>query len=230
MSFLTGDAPKVEFTPIGASGGGLNTSFGGGKYTTSADATRTAAVGGVTATYDDLARQSAGLGAMVAPGYNDLLSAQLGDINNQAHKAVGDLRTNLQSRRILGSSFGQDTLARAEAEFSKQRKDTIAQTFLSSLDARNKLLQQEYQARTAGAMTGLNELNLEAGVANGLIGSTNAIMAENARADAKAQAAAEAGAGKFLGTVVGGVGGFMLGGPAGAVAGAGIGSKAMGGS
>lgn len=236
MSFLTGKAPKVQFSPVGASGGGLDTSFSGnvggvgGHYTTTADATRTAAVGDVANSYGDLADKTAGLSATVAPGYNDLLASQIDSINNSARSAVGNLQQNLQSRRILGSSFGQDTLTRAQAEFSKQRADTTANSFLQSLTARNQLLQQEYQARTAGANTGLNELNLEAGVANGLIGSTNSIMAANAQADAKAEAASQAGAGKFVGTLVGGGIGFMAGGPAGAVAGAGIGSKAMGGA
>lgn len=227
MSFLGGDTPQVQFNPVGASAGGLTTSIpsNGGNITVTPDANRTAAVGGVADTYTALANRTAGLGDLVQPGYNDLLTSQLGSIDNAARSAVGNLKQNLQSRRVLGSSFGQDTLTRANAEFNKQRTDTMATNYLQSLDARNKLLQQEYTARTAAANTGLTELNLEANIANGLIGSTNDILAKNAQVNAKMEADSQAGMGKFFGTVLGGVAGFALGGPAGALTGAGIGSK-----
>ncbi len=215
MSFLfgSGDTPKVDFNPVGASAGGLTTAIpaGGGNITVTPDANRTNAVTGVANTYGGLADQTLGLRNQVTPGYNDLLTSQLGSIDNSARSAVGNLKQNLQSRRILGSSFGQDTLTRANAEFSKQRSDTIASTFLQSLDANNKLLQQEYQARTQQAQTGLNELNLEANVANGLIGSTNQILAQNAQTNAKLQADSQAGAGKFLGGILGNVGQSIFG-------------------
>lgn len=212
MSFLFGgDTPQVQNTFANASGGGLTTKFDNG-YKTTADPTRTAAVSDLANTYSDLGNETAGLRAGVAPGFNDLLASQLGSINNSAHAAIGNLQQNLQSRRILGSSFGNDTLSRAQAEFSKQRADTTANNFLQSLQANNQLLQQEYQARTQAANTGLNELNLEAGTANGLIGSTNSIMAQNAQANAKLQADSQAGAGKFLGNLIGQFGGSSLGG------------------
>lgn len=215
MSFLSGGqkTPQIAFNPTSGYGGGLNTVWNPGtaSYSTTPSAARTAAVGDVANTYTDLAGESAGLRGQVTPGFNALLDSQLGSINDSARSAVGDLKRNLQSRRILGSSFGQDTLTRANAEFSKQRKDTIAQNFLQSLDASNKLLQQEYQARTQAAQTGLTELNLEAGVANNLIGSTNQILAQNAQAQAKMEAEAQAGAGKFMGGILGSAGQSLFG-------------------
>lgn len=212
MSFLTGGStPQVQFSPVGASGGGLDTKFKGGKYTTTADPTRTAAVAGVTDTYSDLGDLTGGLRGQVTPGYNALLDTQLSDINDQAHKAIGDLRTNLQSRRILGSSFGNDTLSRANAEVAKTRADVTARNFLQSLDANNKLLQQQYDAYTKAATTGLNELNLEAGVANGLIGGANQVLAQNAQVNAKLEAESQAGVGKFFGNILGNVGQSLFG-------------------
>lgn len=233
MSFLGGDTPKAQFSPIGGSGGGLTTSFsggglGGGSYSVTPDANRTAAVGEVANTYSDLGNLTGGLRGQVTPGYNALLDTQLNTIDNSARKAIGDLRTNLQSRRVLGSSFGQDTLTRANAEVAKTKADVQATNFLQSLDANNKLLQQQYDAYSKAANTGLSELNLEAGVANGLISSTNKVLSDNAQFDAKMEAQSQAGAGKFFGTVLGGIGGFALGGPSGAVTGANIGSKAFG--
>lgn len=226
MSFLFGgDTPQVQYNPVGASGGGLNTSIpsGGGNITVTPDANRLGAVGDVANTYSDLAKETGDLRSKVTPGYNDLLTSQLGNINDSARSAIGNLRTNLQSRRILGSSFGQDTIGRTDAEFSKQRNETMATNYLSSLDASNKLLQQQYQARTQAANTGLTELNLEANVANGLIGNTNQILAQNAQTNAKLEAEAQAGQGKMLGTLFGNVGQSLFG-PSLAKAGSGIAS------
>lgn len=193
MSFLTDifgktkvDAPApIQYTPPGFSGGGLSTSFSGNSYNVTPDANRTGVVNSISQNFGALGDTLGTLRAGVMPGYNDLLSARMTQINDTAHKAIGDLRQNLQSRRVLGSSFGQDTLTRANAEFGRQRDQVTADNYLQSLEASNKLLTQQYDAYNKQYATGLSELNLEAGVAQGLTGQAATILGQNAQLEAK---------------------------------------------
>lgn len=200
MSFLTDmfgktkvDTPApVASTVSGFSGGGLTGSAGNGtEYTVSPDAMRTAQVGGVSGAFGQLGDLTGGLRSTVTPGFNDLLQTRLQSINDSARKSVGDLRTNLQSRRVLGSSFGQDTLTRADAEFSRQRDQATSDSFLKSLEVNNQLLQQQYSAYAKQYQTGLDELNLEAGMASNLSSKASDIFAANARLTSQLTATAE---------------------------------------
>lgn len=199
MSFLTDlfgktkvDTPAPVVSPIsGFKGGGLSGSQSGNDYVVSPDAMRTAQVGGVSGAFGQLGDLTGDLRSTVGPGFNDLLKTRLQSINDSAHKAVGDLRTNLQSRRVLGSSFGQDTLTRADAEFSRQRDAATSDSFLKSLEVNNELLKQQYSAYAKQYQTGLDELNLEASTASGLSSKASDIFAQNARLTASLTSSAD---------------------------------------
>lgn len=194
MSFLSNafgthtTAPTINFSPTGFNAGGLFTKFQNGNYVSTPSAGRTAAVGDIANTYGDLGNETAALRSTVTPGYNQLLQARLDQLNNTARASIGDLRQNLQARRILGSSFGQDTLTRANAEFGMQRDQIVADNFIKSLAANNELLNQEFKARTQQFQTGLDELNLEAGVASKLTADATSVLAQNARTQAQLDA------------------------------------------
>lgn len=193
MSFLTNmfgdtkvDAPApVTSTIAGFSGGGLSGTQNKTKYLVRPDAMRTGTVGDLSGTYGTLGDITGDLRATVAPGFNDLLRTRLDSINDSAHKAIGDLRQNLQSRRVLGSSFGNDTLTRAEAEFGRVREQATADSFLKSLDVNNQLLQQQYKAYSDRFNTKLAELNLEGGIASQFASKASDIFAANAQLTSK---------------------------------------------
>lgn len=211
-------APQIGTSFVQTNAGGLQTWVGSDNIAHALpDSNRLGVVGNLGQTYGTLGDETGALRATVAPGFNDLLSARIQQINDSARTAVGNLRQNLSSRRILGSSFGQDTLTRAGAEFSRQKDQATADNFLQSLDVNNKLLNQQYAAYSQQFQTGLNELNLESSIATSLASGASSIIAANAQLQAKldqqnnqfranANLVQEQGIGKLLGGFLGGSG------------------------
>ena len=203
MSFLSGKGPKIEYTPPGFSGGGISSNFSGNSYNVSPSADRTAAVGGLSDTFANFGNETGALRSTVAPGFNQMLQSRLAQINDAGTAAIGNLQQNLSARRILGSSFGNDTVTRANLEIARQRDATIADNYLRSLDANNQLLQQQYGAYSKQYSTALDEMNLEAGIASNLTGQASTQLAANARAQAELDAKAQEAQGKFIGSMIG---------------------------
>lgn len=193
-------APLTNFRMPGFTAGGLSaTPDASGNYSVSASPER---LGLVDATAGLFGKQADELGAMrgrVAPGVSDLRAARLAEVDNARSAAIGNLRENLQRRRVLGSSFGQDTLARAENEFGQAKDRVAAESFLQELELTNQLIQQEYEAGRNQYQTSLNELNLQADVGAKLAAGASTQLGANARFLADLNAKEAAGAGKFFG-------------------------------
>jgi hypothetical protein len=160
------------------------------------------AVNNIAGAFGNQADFLSNLRSKVEPGYNDLLRSRLDTLNNAKLSAVGNLRDNLQRRRVLGSSFAQDAFTRTNAEFGKQADAITADSFLKSLDATQQIAQQEFTARRAQFQTGLDEMNLEANLASGLAGKATDVLGKNAQLEAQLTAQSNAGAGKFFGSLI----------------------------
>lgn len=192
-----------KFRPTGINAGGLSSSTDAmGNLVITPSAERLALVKGVSDAFGSQAGELSGLREKVTPGFSDLRAARLAEIENARQAAIGNLRENMARRRVQGSSFGQDALARAELEFGKAKETTAAESFLQELEANNQLLQQEYTARRGQFQTGLDDLNLQADVATKLASAATAQLGENARLEAKLSAQEQAGRGKFFGDQV----------------------------
>lgn len=206
----------------GFEGGGLKGGLdSAGRVTVGATGDRLGAVGALRSLFPQQANEIAALKARVAPGMSDLRSSRLAELESSRSKAIGNLRENLQKRRVLGSSFAQDTLANAESEFAMQKDKVAAESFMTELEMTNQFVNQEFDLRRGEFQTALDELNLEADVASKLSSQVTDLMAASARykaqavstlalggaqvdssnLQAQAQIAAEsdAGAGKFIG-------------------------------
>ncbi len=194
-------AGLTNFTPPGINAGGLSSTYGPGGIGITADANRTAAVSGLSDTFGQQAGEIGGLRATVAPGFSNLRTAALNQIENARSNAIGNLRENLQRRRVLGSSFAQDAASRTEAEFAQEKAKTEAQSYLQELEATNQLIQQEFTARRGVFQTGLDEMNLEANLAAGLAGKATDVLGKNAQVEAMLKAQEQQGAGKLVGTL-----------------------------
>lgn len=214
------NAPRVNFTPPSFSGGGISATFGNNGYTVSPSADRTAAVGGVASTFGQQAGDIAGLRTQFAPGFSALRQSQLSALNNSRTAAIGNLRDNLASRRILGSSFAQNSLATADQEYQQKQSEVIAQTYLQELGAQQQLIQQQYTAARGQFQTSLDEMNLEAGIASDLTGRATAALSSAATTQAQLDAQAAqfnatqkanyaAGFGKFVGSIFSGGAGSL---------------------
>ena len=194
-------APLSNFRPTGINAGGLSSTFGGGNIGITPSSQRLGFTGGVAATFPEQAATLAKLRESVAPGISGLRSARLKEIDDARRSSIGNLRENLSRRRVLGSSFGQDAISRAEAEFGKERERVAAESFLQEMVMTNNLIQQEFTARRGEFQTFLDELNLEANLAAGLAGKAVDVLGKNAQMESFLNSQSAAGAGKFFGQI-----------------------------
>jgi len=185
-------APNINFSPAGFSGGGLSGNFSGNSFNLSSSQDRQAAVQGVANTFGQQAQDIAGIRSQWAPGASNLLNTQLTALQNNRQQALGDLRSNLAQRRVLGSSFAQNSLANADQTYQQQIAQTTAQTFLTELQAQQQLSQQQFAAARGQFQTGLDEMNLEAGIASQLGSQASSAMASIAQTQAQLQMQAQA--------------------------------------
>jgi len=174
-------APLQQFNPIGINAGGLKATFGDNQYTVAPASGRTELVNALSNSYGGLADQLGILRSQVAPGVSGLRSARLAEIEDARKKAIGDLRENLSRRRVLGSSFGQDAIARAESEFGGARDRVAAESFLQELEMTNQLIDQQFTAQRSVFQTQLSELNLQADLATKLGAKATETLGSNAQ-------------------------------------------------
>lgn len=191
--------PAPPPPPTGINAGGLSSSMSGGRIGITASPERMGLVSDVADTFGNLSGELGLLRSKVAPGISELRANRLGEIENARTRAIGDLRENLQRRRVLGSSFGADAISRAESEFAGQRERVAAESTLQELEATNNIIQQEFTAKRAQFQTGLDELNLQASIATGLATKATDTLSANARFEAALASQEAAGAGKFFG-------------------------------
>lgn len=154
---------KPTFTGFDA--GGLSARLGANGVSVTSSNDRLLQLGKLAALFPQQASEIAALKARVAPGMSELRAARLGEIENSRARAVGNLRDNLQKRRVLGSSFAQDSLANAESEFAQQKSKVAGESFMQELEATNQLMTQEYEARAGEFQTWLGEMGLQASLA-----------------------------------------------------------------
>lgn len=193
-------APKVNTTIPGFSAGGLSASFDGQNYSVAPSQARMDAVNNLAATFGEQADMIGDLRESVAPGVGAYTAARMAQVDNARTRSIGDLRENLQRRRVLGSSFAADALARADAEFGLASDQVAADSWIKSIDMENSLGSQEFAARRGEVQTGLDEMNLEANLAASLTGKATEVLGKSAIYDAILASQAQQGMGKLVGT------------------------------
>lgn len=195
INSVFGSKATQKFKPVDINAGGL-VSTGAGTITPTAERL------GVVKNISDAFGQQGGfletLRQKVAPGFSDLRSSRLSEVENARMSAIGNLRENLQRRRVLGSSFGQDSVIRGEKEFAQQKDRIQAESFLQEIDMSQKLIQDEFQAKRGQFQTFLDELNLEAQVGTQLATGATAQLGANARLQAQLDVIQATGFGSFV--------------------------------
>lgn len=175
------------------------------------------AIPGVQGYYDDaIAGINTNLGR-VTPGFGDLTKARVDAVRNAGLSAKSDLRSNLSKRRVLGSSFGDDAIARTEMETGQQEAAVRAQSFLEELDLNTQLIQDRlttqmqgfqdtqnlirdaFSAERAVDQTQLDELNTQLSLMTGIIGQASEIAQRNAELEANYAASGAQARGGLLG-------------------------------
>ena len=172
------------------------------KYLSQSQATRGLAPQ-FSALYDPAIAGTEDLMARVKPAYGDLTKSRVAAIQSGKQSSVSDLRSNLARRRVLGSSFADDTQKRVEAEYAQKEADARAASMLEEMDATAKLIDSNLQLKTqqltgtkalldkafnlslAADQTNLNEMNLLYNSAVGLLSNFQNVQQMNAEAQYK---------------------------------------------
>lgn len=195
-SKLFGGGSKAAPPPqVGINAGGLS----GVNGTLTPTAERMRLVEGVQGAFGDQADAYGGLRRSLAPGFSDLRASRLAEVENARSAAIGNLRDNMARRRVLGSSFGADALARAEKEFGQERDRVASETLLQEIEGTARIIDMESTARRGQFQAGLDEMNLQADLAAKLSGAAATQMGAAARLETELAAKSAAGAGKFFG-------------------------------
>ena len=203
-------APLKNLKPTGFSTSGFTTGYTNqtrkqaGGITVTSNPERRGLINQVSGLFGKQAGEIAGLRPMVAPGFSALRSSRLKQIEDARFRSVGDLRENLSRRRIMGSSFANDALSRADTEFSRLNDQVIAETTLQELEATKQLIGEQYQADRASIETFINNMNLEADIALQLATNATSNLTQAALAQAQALTAQREQNLDTIGTLAGG--------------------------
>lgn len=115
---------------------------------------------------DTLAQETAlrsrlsALQASVAPGFGASRLAISHLFEAQRQQAVGDLRTNLSRRGLLGASFAQDQVSQLESDFAMKEAAAMAEQYQQEFTATYQTLQAENQLNQQEVTRQLTELGL----------------------------------------------------------------------
>ncbi|MGI9491273.1 MAG: hypothetical protein ACR2QF_02485, partial [Geminicoccaceae bacterium] len=131
--------------------------------------------------------------------FSQLRQARLAQVRNARDRSIGNLRDNLRRRRVLGSSFAEDALIRAEREFDEAGAAQEAQSFLEELDATQQLIGFESNQ----LFNALNRELAELGVVANFATATADLFSRNAQFESQLAAEEAAATGSFFGNIAG---------------------------
>jgi len=172
--------PLKDFKPTPFRTAGLSGSTQDGTFQLTRSGQLTNALSGVQGSLTGRAQGFRDLIPQTASGFGALTEAGVNRLQDKRRRAVGNLRENLARRRVSGSSFGSDALARAEAEFAREEEDFRAQTGLQEIDTTMRLIDAATQADTQAAQTTLKQLNFESELGAKLSSDISQLMSRNA--------------------------------------------------
>jgi hypothetical protein len=198
-------AAASSFSPVGFNAGGILANYAGGtnKFSVDSSKGRKKLFSRLSKTFSRQANEFKNLLPLVKPGFGELTKTRVQAIRDAARSSIGNLGQTLQNRRVFGSSFGQDAISRADAEFAKQEADVKARSFLEELDVTTRLIEKQYNSSARAVQTIIDRLNIDANIATQLSSQATAALQQNAALQAQvAQQNADSGLG-VLGTALG---------------------------
>lgn len=153
-----------------------------------------------------LAGRSAAFGRLagrVIPGFGDLTRARVQAIRDAGARTVGNLRADLNQRRVLGSGFAQREIASTESLFAQEEERARAEATVQELEMSRQLIGDTFSGAIEAAQSVIAQFNFESSIAAALSTSSNELLAANIRAQAEAASASEGGAFELFGTIAG---------------------------
>ena len=193
--------------------GGLTLTGGSNNLAIAPGESRTTAVGRSANILGRRADELAAVRGRVRPGFGELTTARLDEIENARRRSIGNLRENLARRRLAGSSFANDALVRAEREFGQAAAEARATSLLQELDVTTQLINQEFTARQAAVERTIQELDFQAQIGTQILSGVSAELGASARLEADLAFQAAQGTGAFfepaISAIGSGVGNFV---------------------
>lgn len=116
--------------------------------------------------------------SQLKPGFGAITNARRQQIENTFTKSYGDLKDSLAQRRIAGSSWADNALARNQIDKAQAMAEADAQSFADELNANVQLIQARTAARSSAITTALSQANFESGIGAQLIQSTQQANAQ----------------------------------------------------
>lgn len=114
---------------------------------------------GMQANIQGFGKDLASLRSQVAPGFGRLTQARVQTIRDAAATAIGDLRTQLSRRGVMGSSFASDAENRAKLAFAQEEESARAQSIIEEIGMSADLIKQ--QVATEAASLGITGADAE---------------------------------------------------------------------
>jgi hypothetical protein len=194
-SILAGSSGKLSKGKLSAArgyltAGGLSTGLvdDNKRVTVQSSPERQGLVNQLASVFGGQANQLGLIRGQLTAGRGALTEARLAQLDAGERAALGDLRTNLSRRRVLGSSFANDQQAAIQEQFGRARAEEAAQGLLETYGLDADLLTKQTAAAASQFQTKINELNLQTSVASSILSGSQASV--GALADTSAQVAA----------------------------------------
>lgn len=207
-------APIRNWSPVSFTTPGLTGNVTREGVSLTPSTTRTDAFANLSNIFSTQASELGGVKDQVSGAFGAMAKAGSEALSSSRRKAIGNLRENLTRRRVMGSSFGEDALSRAEAEFGQKEAQFLAETKLKELEAQTNLINQQAQAAAQEFTTQINQMNIDANLAANLTQNMNTLLSGLAQAEAglisDAQTSGGSAALDLLGTGIGFLTGGLL--------------------
>ena len=199
---------------------GFSTRLSGGGLALQRSAAVDSALGGIGSAARKASSSLGSLSGSVTPGsggltnaVTDVFGSARTRLERDADQAVGNLRSNLARRRILGSSFADDSINRrlevfrqADSELAAQENLARNQSFLQELDLASRLIQDQFAIDVQASNAELDQLNLETQVAANIATGSQSALSGNAQFLAQLEAQRAANKGAFFQPIIDSVG------------------------
>ncbi|HEY6019657.1 MAG TPA: hypothetical protein VIY48_07080 [Candidatus Paceibacterota bacterium] len=114
--------------------------------------------------------------SQIAPGFGLLTQSRLADINNQATAALGNLKSQLAKRRVLGASFADSQLTGLKAQYDQMRQQALAESITQEMQMTQDALKQRTDARNATISQALSQIQFEGNLGGQLTGQVLSSM------------------------------------------------------
>jgi hypothetical protein len=168
-----------------------------------------------TAGYDSMSRFIRPGSGTLSNALADVYNAQRNRLGNSRSEAISNLRDSLSRRRLGGSSFASDSLARADAEYRTQENELAAQqaadqakVALQEYELTRQNFEARQQARNNYILDSVKMLQVDAQTAAQIVSGINQSMSQSTALNAELmKQAAEASGGNF-GSSLGSLGGL----------------------